>query len=83
MKFYNMKKSLFTFIACLIAGLTFGQSDTTKTDSVQITMSLQQYKELINALDQNIDSKATTKSIVQFIDQRAKIIADKPKKQKP
>ena len=54
------------------------KQDTT----IAVQMKLDQFKALLMAIDQNIDSKKISKEILTFLQQNAKMVqpADKPKK---
>lgn len=46
------------------------QKDTTVT----VTLNLNQFRALLIAIDQNIDSKKTSKEILDFLQQNAKMV---------
>ena len=59
------------------------QSDTTKRDTtIQIKMNINQFRGLLYAIDQNIDSKKVSKELLEFLQKSAQMVqpADKPKK---
>lgn len=67
---------------------SFAQSKEKKDTAIQITVSIDQYRGLLYAIDQNIDSKKVSKEIIEFIVKSAKMMeGDKPKelpaKEKP
>jgi hypothetical protein len=77
-----MKKLFITLLICLPFGL-MAQSDTTKRDTtIQIKMNINQFRGLLYAIDQNIDSKSVSKSLLEFLQKSAQMVqpADKPKK---
>lgn len=75
-----MKKTLTVLAALLITAASFSQT-TKKDTTIQITMSLDQYRELLYIIDVNIDSKKVSKGIVEFLQKGVSILqpADKPK----
>ena len=59
-------------------------NDTT----IQIILNINEYRSLLSAIDEQIDSKKITKEIIMFIQQRARIMdvpkkVDIPKEEKP
>lgn len=82
-------KKITIIAAILFASISsFAQSKEKKDTTIQITISIDQYRGLLYAIDQNIDSKKTSKEIIEFIIKSAKMSeADKPKelptKEKP
>ncbi len=77
-----MKKLFITFLICLPLAL-MAQSDTTKRDTtIQIKMNINQFRGLLYAIDQNIDSKKVSKELLEFLQKSAQMVqpADKPKK---
>jgi hypothetical protein len=77
-----MRKSILTLLICLPLAL-MAQSDTTKRDTtIQIKMNINQFRGLLYAIDQNIDSKKVSKELLEFLQKSAQMVqpADKPKK---
>ena len=77
-----MRKLIFTLLICLPLAL-MAQSDTTKIDTtIQIKMNINQFRGLLYAIDQNIDSKKVSKELLEFLQKSAQMVqpADKPKK---
>ena len=70
-----MKKLLIA--TALLFSLSAGAQK--KDTTIQITVTLDQFRALIYTIDQNIDSKKTSKDIVDFLQKSAQIVADKPK----
>jgi hypothetical protein len=63
-----------------VKGLVSVKTDTT----IQVVMSLDQFRTLLYAIDSNIDSKKISKDLLQFLQQYARLIeAEKPKVPKP
>jgi hypothetical protein len=69
----------------LILGLFISLSATaqSKDTTIQITMSIQDYRAVLSTIDNNIDSKKVTKDLILFLQRSTKIVADKPKEIKP
>ena len=47
--------------------------------TIQVNFSLNEYKALLSVLESNIDSKKLTKELIDFLNSKVQIIADKPK----
>jgi hypothetical protein len=47
--------------------------------TIEITLSLNEYRAIMSAIDSNIDSKKISKEILEFIAKNAQLVADKPK----
>jgi len=77
-----MKKIIIVFL--ILSAFTLQAQDVpVKQDTViAVQMKLDQFKALLIAIDQNIDSKKISKEILTFLQQNAKMVqpADKPKK---
>ena len=59
----------------LLAALLYGTSLQAQSDStVQVTMSLNQFRALLAAIDQNIDSKRASKELIEFLQQNARLV---------
>lgn len=50
-----------------------------KDTTIQITMSLDQFKSLLYVIDANIDSKRESKQVIDFLTHSARIVEDKKK----
>jgi hypothetical protein len=81
-----MKKTI--LIVAIIATSLFAtaQKDTSKPKqdtTVQVLLSLNDYKALLYVIDSNIDSKQLTKQLLELLQKNASIYqpADKPKQQ--
>ena len=74
-----MKKLL--IILLLITSYAFAQDKPKQDTVVAVQMNIQQFRALLTAIDQNIDSKRASKEIVEFLQKSAKIVQpkDKPK----
>ncbi len=71
-----MKKTL-TILAIIFATSTQAQS---KDTTVQVKIEINQFRALIQALDQLIDSKKASKEVIELLTKNASILdADKPK----
>ena len=76
-----MRKLLITASFFFIAAFCFGQKDSTNKDTtIQITIKLNDFKALLFLIDQNIDSKKTSKEIVDFITKNAALLPAEKKK---
>ena len=77
-----MKKIIIVFL--ILSAFTLQAQDVpVKQDTViAVQMKLDQFRALLMAIDQNIDSKKISKEILTFLQQNAKMVqpADKPKK---
>jgi len=76
-------KKLITILLILSAFTIQAQDVPVKQDTtIEVQMKLDQFRALLNAIDQNIDSKKISKEILTFLQQNAKMVqpADKPKK---
>ena len=71
----NMKKILFSIAILFSLNASAQKADTT----IQITMSLDNFKGLLYAIDQNVDSKKTSNELISFLQKSAAI---KPKEEK-
>lgn len=74
-----MKKLLITLL--LITSYAFAQDKPKQDTIVSVQMNIQQFRALLTAIDQNIDSKRASKDIVEFLQKSAQIVQpkDKPK----
>ena len=64
--------------------LSFGQIPETKAKQdtiIQVTMNINQFRQLLYTIDQNIDSKKLSKELLEFLQKSAQIVQpkDKPK----
>jgi len=76
-----MRKLITTLSFLFIAAICFGQKDSTAKDTtIQITVKLNDFKALLFLIDQNIDSKRTSKEIVEFLTKNAAILPTEKKK---
>lgn len=83
-----MKKTALTILICLSSAIAFSQTkpDTAKAvkdTTIQVTMNINQFRQLLGVIDANIDSKRVSKELVEFLSKSAQIVqpADKQKKQ--
>lgn len=78
-----MKKLLTSLL--ILATLTVNAQDKAKDSTIQITVSLNDFRALLSVIDANIDSKKTSKELLEFLQKSAKLVtptvdpADKPK----
>jgi len=77
-----MKKLITTFL--ILSAFTLQAQDVpVKQDTViAVQMNIGQFRALLMAIDQNIDSKKVSKEILEFLQKNARLVqpADKPKK---
>jgi len=76
-------KKLITILLILSAFTIQAQDVPVKQDTViAVQMKLDQFRALLMAIDQNIDSKKVSKEILEFLQKNARLVqpADKPKK---
>lgn len=66
---------LFSFSANAQTKDTKEKKDTT----VQVTMTLDQFKSVIATIDKNVDSKSVSNALIEFLYKSTQIVADKPK----
>lgn len=85
-----MKKSILTLFACLSAIVVFAQDKPkeapVKQDTIiAVQMNINQFRGLLYAIDQNIDSKKVSKELLEFLQNSARIVQpkDKPKEINP
>lgn len=81
-----MKKSILTLFACLIAVIVIAQDKPKETPvkqdtTIAVQMNINQFRSLLFAIDQNVDSKKVSKELLEFLQKSAKIVQpkDKPK----
>lgn len=70
--------------AFLILSLLFavGVSAQEKKDTtLQTTLTIDQFRAVLYAIDQNIDSKSLSKQLIELLNKNTKIVADKPKEE--
>jgi len=76
-------KAIITILLILSVFTLQAQEVPVKQDTtITVQMNISQYRELLMAIDQNIDSKKISKEILEFLQKNAKMVqpADKPKK---
>ena len=85
-----MKKSILTLFACLIVAIVIAQDKPkevpVKQDTtIAVQMNINQFRSLLYAIDQNIDSKKVSKELLEFLQKSARIVQpkDKPKEINP
>lgn len=81
-----MKKSILTLFACLFAVIGLAQekpkdAPIKQDTTISIQMNINQFRGLLFAIDQNIDSKKVSKELLEFLQKSAQIVqpVDKPK----
>lgn len=73
-----MKKLIIAF-ALLFSLSVNAQSKEKKDTTVQVTMTLDQFKSVIATIDKNVDSKSVSNALIDFLYKSTQIVADKPK----
>lgn len=82
-----MKKSILIIAILFISSLGIAQKkDSTvavKDTTISVQMNINQFRQFLFAIDQNVDSKKVSKELLEFLQKSAQIVqpADKPKKQ--
>jgi hypothetical protein len=87
-----MKKFVIIAVAVLLINSAFGQQKTDTTHSnpknaqpdstVQLTMSLNDFRAVLREIDQNVDSKTVTNRLLQFLQKSARLLNNEPDKLK-
>lgn len=72
-----MKKLLITLL--LITSYSFAQDKPKQDTIIAVQMNINQFRAVISAIDQNIDSKRASKELIEFLSKSAKIVEQKPK----
>lgn len=73
-----MKKAL--FIAALLFSLSVNAQEKPKPQeqpkdtTIAVTLNINQFRALLFAIDQNIDSKKASKELIDFLQQNAKMV---------
>lgn len=75
-----MKKTIIIGAILFSLSANAQQKESKVIDStVEIKLSLNEYRAVMSAIDVNIDSKKISKELLEFIAKNAQLIADKPK----
>jgi hypothetical protein len=81
-----MKKPILTLFVCLLAVIVLAQDKPkdalVKQDTtIAVQMNINQFRGLLFAIDQNVDSKKVSKELLEFLQKSAQIVqpVDKPK----
>lgn len=72
-----MKKTAFTIIAAFLMFTASAQekpAQQPKDTTIAVTLNINQFRALLAAIDLNIDSKRTSKELLEFLQQNARII---------
>jgi hypothetical protein len=72
-------KKLIIASALLFSLSVNAQSKEKKDTTVQVTMTLDQFKSLIVTIDKNVDSKSVSNALIDFLYKSTQVVADKPK----
>jgi hypothetical protein len=73
-----MKKTII-IAAILFSFSANAQTKEKKDTTVQVTMTLDQFKAVVATIDKNIDSKSVSNSLLEFLYKNTQIVEDKPK----
>ena len=60
--------------ALLLCGSAQAQDKQPKDTTIAVTLNINQFRALLGVIDQNIDSKKTSKEILEFLQQNARIV---------
>lgn len=84
-----MKKTILTLFVCLLAIIVFAQdkpkdAPAKQDTTISVQMNINQFRGLLMAIDQNVDSKKVSKELLEFLQKSAQIVQpkDKPKEKK-
>lgn len=69
-----MKKTAFTIIAAFLLLSVTAQDKQPKDTTIAVTLNINQFRALLAVIDLNIDSKKTSKELLDFLQQNARII---------
>jgi len=85
-----MKKTILTLFVCLIAIIALAQdkpkdAPAKQDTTISVQMNINQFRGLLMAIDQNVDSKKVSKELLEFLQKSAQIVqpTDKPKTNNP
>lgn len=70
-------KKLLTTTALFVALLS--QAQEKQDTTIAMTVNINEFRAILYAIDQNIDSKKVSKELLEFIQKNSKMVADKPK----
>lgn len=70
-------KKLLTTTALLFTLLS--QAQEKQDTTIAMTVNINEFRAILYAIDQNIDSKKVSKELLEFIQKNSKMVADKPK----
>lgn len=72
--------TLFALVTALsLSG--FSQEKKKADTTIQVTMSLDNFRAVLYTIDANVDSKKVSKELIEFLQKSAQVVADKPKEQ--
>lgn len=81
-----MKKSILTLFSILLAIIVVAQdkpkdAPVKQDTTISVQMNINQFRGLLFAIDQNVDSKKVSKELLEFLQKSAQIVQpkDKPK----
>jgi len=76
-----MRTAILFAVATCISFSALSQEKKKADTTIQVTMSLDNFRAVLYTIDANIDSKKLSKEILDFLQKYAQIVADKPKEQ--
>ena len=71
-----MKKAI---IGILVLFTLNTKAQEKKDTTLQTTLTINEFRAVLYAIDQNIDSKSLSKQLIELLNKNTKIVADKPK----
>lgn len=70
-----MKKTIKLLLAAFLFAFTASAQDKQPKDTtIAVTLNINQFRALLVAIDANIDSKKTSKEILEFLQQNARMV---------
>ena len=70
-----MKKAIKLLLAAVLFAFTASAQDKQPKDTtIAVTLNINQFRALLVAIDQSIDSKKTSKEILEFLQQNARLV---------
>ena len=73
-------KKVFFILSLFLSLSAFSQEK--KDTTFQITLSIDQFRQVLFVIDQNVDSKKVSKELIEFLQKSAQMVANKPKELK-
>lgn len=76
-----MRTVILFAVAICISFPSFSQEKKKADTTIQVTMSLDNFRAVLYTIDANVDSKKVSKELIEFLQKSAQVVADKPKEQ--